>query len=860
MRTIFWRNVLLAIAYFCVARVSHLFAFRDLQITAVWLPSGIALASVLVYGPAMLPGILIGDFASGLTFGTAPGTALLVALAGGVQALFGARLISFPNAAPASPLFTVANVIRFVVRGALFAPVASTLIIASSLYMARTIPTTELPRAVAVWWTGDVVGILLVMPLVLLVLARGRPPALRSRWDPALLGLTVAVTAGIFFWPDIDRELGHALVFLILPLVAWCAFVFSASLLAATSLIVAVVALAGTALGLGPYSVTQETSDVWYLQAFIAALSISSLMLRGALEDQRRFQQHAKGVGRQFLAAADNGEHLVLIVRPDSPPSHPASNFQISYANRRARSQFPADCDPTREVALAFALPGLATEPWRQMFERVLIEERSVEDELPVREIDGTTSWYRCTGVPLDRGLLVMLLDITHNKEVEESLAQLAVADSLTGLPNRSTLGEYLDRQIERALVRGGRLGVFFIDLDHFKRINDVLGHQTGDEVLVLVANRLRAAAGEATMVARVGGDEFVVVSVAADVATPIQQILQRIPQAFAAPFLIHGNPLSMTCSIGLALFPEHGSDAHTLLHNADSAMYQAKQRGRHRAVTFDATLALSGQRRHAIEEALRGAAMRGELAMHYQPIASLESGEIREAEALLRWTHPVLGEVAPAEFVGIAEEIGLINAIGRWVFETVARQVKTWTELDYPPIRIAINLSPRQVNRDLPATIRAALSSSGRKECWLDLEITESLFMLDVEEGVDILLELRNMGVQISVDDFGTGYSSLSYLKSLPIDAVKIDRSFVTDLATQARDGRLIGAMIQLCHASGLGTIAEGVETLEQRETLGQMGCGACQGFVLSRALPADEFARRFLQARGRSLQYAEG
>jgi EAL domain-containing protein (putative c-di-GMP-specific phosphodiesterase class I) len=184
---------------------------------------------------------------------------------------------------------------------------------------------------------------------------------------------------------------------------------------------------------------------------------------------------------------------------------------------------------------------------------------------------------------------------------------------------------------------------------------------------------------------------------------------------------------------------------------------------------------------------------------------------------------------------------------------------VKTWRELNYPPIRIAINLSTRQVNRDLPATIRAALSSSGSTECWLDLEITESLLMLDVEEGVDILLELRSMGIHISVDDFGTGYSSLSYLKRLPIDAVKIDRSFVLDLATQARDGRLIGAMIQLCHALGLGTIAEGVETPEQREALGQMGCGAYQGFVLSRALPAGEFAERFLQARGRSLQYAE-
>lgn len=281
-------NLALALGYFVVARISLLFAYRDLQITAVWLPSGIAMAAVMLYGPKALPGVVLGDLAAGLTFGTAPWVAVLVALGGALEATVGARLLPPPRDVRGQGLFGVPQVLRFVLRGALVAPLASTLVGSAALYLAGTLAPSDLPRAMAVWWTGDCVGILLVLPIVLLTLVRGRPPSLRRHGDIALLALTLGTAALVFFHSGLARTSGNALGFLVFPLIVWCAFDFSASLLAATNLGIAIIALAGTSMGLGPYALANDMSDIWTLQAYVAAIAIMSLMLRGAIEDRRR--------------------------------------------------------------------------------------------------------------------------------------------------------------------------------------------------------------------------------------------------------------------------------------------------------------------------------------------------------------------------------------------------------------------------------------------------------------------------------------------------------------------------------------------------------------------------------------------
>ena len=463
---------------------------------------------------------------------------------------------------------------------------------------------------------------------------------------------------------------------------------------------------------------------------------------------------------------------------------------------------------------------------------------------------NGEPLWFSVSGEPLFdsagqfKGYRGTSADITLRKLAEQSIAHIAHHDVLTGLPNRVLLQDRLNQAIAQAERSGRPIWVLLIDLDRFKFVNDSMGHKAGDLLLKTVAARLLAALRDSDTVARLSGDEFVAILSESPQGQLHAEILQRLMAAVAQGLELDGKEFSVTCSIGVAVFPTDGAPAHKLIEQADVAMYRAKKLGRNNFQFYTSAMNDEALERLRIESALRKALERDEFVLHYQAQVDLASGAIVGMEALIRWQHPELGMVAPSRFIGMAEETGLIVPIGAWVMRTACAQNKAWQEAGFGSLRIAVNLSARQFSDpDLLTSIAQALEQTGLPPANLEIELTESLFMSDVDLAVELLHGMKALGVTLSIDDFGTGYSSLSYLRRFPIDVLKIDRSFVTDIASEADDRAIVISIIALAHNLKLRVIAEGVETLGQLDFLRGHGCDEMQGFYFSRPLPADQF-----------------
>jgi diguanylate cyclase (GGDEF)-like protein len=435
--------------------------------------------------------------------------------------------------------------------------------------------------------------------------------------------------------------------------------------------------------------------------------------------------------------------------------------------------------------------------------------------------------------------------EMQEKQRANERSEYLAYYDSLTGLPNRRMFGTVLERSIVHAQRFKRGLAVLFIDLDRFKNINDTLGHAAGDLLLNEIGQRLKACLRASDTVARLGGDEFVIllpeVGSQADVATVGQNVLSAIFK----PIILVGQEFRITASVGISIYPAGGEDEQTLMKNADVAMYQAKGEGKNNFKFYSETMNSHSFERLALESSLRLALEHNEFALHYQPKLAFGTDAITGMEALLRWQHPALGMVSPAKFIPIAEETGLIVPIGMWVLKTACRQNVAWQKAGLPHLCMAVNLSPRQFSDDnLLRDIAAALEESGMDPTLLELEITEGMLMHDVNKAMKTLTALREMGVRLAIDDFGTGYSSLSQLKRFPVNTIKVDRSFVRDLGTNADDRGITEAIIAMGKSLSLTVVAEGVETEGQLAFLRQHNCDEFQGFYFSQAVPADEFA----------------
>ncbi|RIH79126.1 putative signaling protein [Calidithermus terrae] len=420
------------------------------------------------------------------------------------------------------------------------------------------------------------------------------------------------------------------------------------------------------------------------------------------------------------------------------------------------------------------------------------------------------------------------------------ALSHMAHHDQLTGLANRTLFEAQLREAIARAEREDHLVGVLFIDLDHFKAVNDTLGHDAGDELLVAVAQRIRATVRASDTVARLGGDEFTVVLSQLSEAKAAERVVSKLLGALSEPFTVAGRSLFVTGSIGIALYPRDGLDASTLQRHADAAMYQAKAAGRNGFRVFRPEYTAQALQRLELEQDLRKALHQGELEVHYQPQFSLDDRRVTGVEALLRWRHPKHGLVLPARFIPLAEESGLIVPIGSWVLQQACRQAASWRT------RVAVNVSAIQFCRaDFADVVASTLAETGLSPQQLELELTESTVMRDAEESLRQLERLQALGVRIAIDDFGTGHSSLGLLRSLPIDAVKIDRSFVAGLPTSASNLALVRAILTLAEAFGLEVVAEGVETAVQQDTLSQMGCHLAQGYALAMPVSAEEMGR---------------
>jgi len=447
---------------------------------------------------------------------------------------------------------------------------------------------------------------------------------------------------------------------------------------------------------------------------------------------------------------------------------------------------------------------------------------------------------------------VVAQYDISAAMGYEAEIEYQATHDSLTGLANRNLLRERLNDAIAGGRRKNSAFWVAFLDLDRFKFVNDTLGHEAGDMLLKIVAERLLACVRETDTVARVGGDEFMLVLPDNPEDGTGVAVLTRIMEAIAQPILVAGHEFVVQCSIGVATYPTDGESAESLTRFADIAMYRAKELGRNAFQFYTAEMNERTLDRLKIETDLRRALERDEFVLHYQPQLSLSSGKVIGMEALVRWNHPTEGMIAPSRFIGLAEEMGLIVPIGAWVLRTACLQTMAWHKAGFGPLRVAVNLSPRQFGQQsLVQSIADLLRETGMIPSLLELELTEGTVMHDVDHAIDVLRNLKSLGVHISIDDFGTGYSSLSYLRRFPIDVLKIDQSFVRELSIDADDAAIVRAIITLAHSLRLEVIAEGVENASQLDFLRAEGCDMMQGYFYSRPLATEAFEQLLREDR---------
>jgi len=533
--------------------------------------------------------------------------------------------------------------------------------------------------------------------------------------------------------------------------------------------------------------------------------------------------------------------------------------------------------DPDRPVdAVATLLNKIHPEdrePLLECLKRCSEEGRPASIECRVVDRAGESRHFHSEVHPVveEGGRVTMLKgasqDVTRRKRVEDEIRHLAFHDGLTGLPNRRLFRELATHAIHQAWRGDYKLGVLYLDLDDFKRINDTLGHSVGDELLERVSERLNGSTrgsdcvarpiegDNAPAIARLGGDEFVLLLSQVRDPQEVAIVAQRILDELIQPFSLGDHDVVVGASIGISVCPDDSNDVETLLRNADMAMYRAKESGKNRYKFYTDSMNAHAFRRLQLENHLRKAIDQNQLTINYQPKVDLETGRVTGAEALLRWTDPELGFVGPDEFIPVAEETGLIIPLGSWLTQMVCAQAKEWSDRDLGLESIAINVSGIQFrDPNLADMILSALEDNSLDPSHLDVEITESTLMKDETRVVGILKEIRKMGVKVSIDDFGTGYSSLRYLREFPVDQVKIDRSFLTEVGENAAAGDLVSAIISMCKALRLKVVAEGVETEEQRLFLKQNECDEYQGYLFSRPLPALEFEALLHEKRGNS------
>ncbi|MGJ7915289.1 EAL domain-containing protein [Massilia sp. LXY-6] len=605
----------------------------------------------------------------------------------------------------------------------------------------------------------------------------------------------------------------------------------------------------------------------------VAAFAASALLLAVVGMISAWSWQLAKARGRErraqetYAAASEASLDAFFVLRSVFDGDGRVIDFLIEETNSRAAQVSGIPKEQLRGRLMGELMPFYRVNGMFDELLRVVTDGAPLETEWQAATAPAVGRWLQRQIVPVEGGAVATVRDITERKQAEERIRHLAHHDELTGLPNRSLIRDRLEQAVLNAQRNGKHLALAFIDLDGFKLVNDGLGHNAGDELLKVVGRRMQDCLRCNDTLGRVGGDEFVILLPdVAETALAITPVLEKIRQAVTEPVAIGDQAVQVSCSMGVVMYPRDGEDPKTLMMNADAAMYRAKDLGSNNFQFYTREMNASVEEKLMLLEGLRkafdttqagapasGAAPAGEFSLLYQPKVDLRTGRIFGVEALIRWRHPEHGMVPPPRFIGLAEESGLIVAIGEWVLRTACRQAQLWRAAGLDPLTVSVNVSARQFEEQhLVERIAAALRDTGLAPCALELEVTESLLMRDLNQAVERMRELKHMGISLSIDDFGTGYSSLSALKSFPISTLKIDKSFVRDLATSEDDQAIALAVISLGHRLQLRVIAEGVETEEQREFLAANECDEMQGYLFSPPVPAERIAEMLLaQAR---------
>jgi diguanylate cyclase (GGDEF)-like protein/PAS domain S-box-containing protein len=601
-----------------------------------------------------------------------------------------------------------------------------------------------------------------------------------------------------------------------------------------------------------PFSISGLEADLfWLIESVLTLLAV--LFVIRILDERTQIAAQLKEQEQAYKSLFEQNPDAVYaldlagrIVR-----ANPACETVIGYSQ-----------EETIGKPILSLVPPEEWERAREHFQKALQGETQ-HYELAITHRNGHEVQLAVTNVPLlvdgkVQGIYAIAKDITASKSVEDRIRHMAYYDTTTNLPNRVLFEDRLGRELSRIKCSDRMLAVLSLDIDRFKYVNDTLGHAMGDLLLRSVTERLFGCLRETDTLARVGGDEFTIILT--DLGDPAEAVAvaEKLLAAFAQPFMLGEIELFVTSSIGIAISPNDGDNLTDLIKNADTAMYRAKELGRNNYQLYDPKMSAPTAQSLSLMSDLRKALDRGEFVVYYQPQIHVKTGELIGVEALLRWQHPQRGMISPAQFIPLAEETGLIVPIGEWVLRTACAQVKAWAEAGFPEMRVAVNLSARQFMRDdLVEVVERVLRDTGLKPHLLELEITESMTMHNVERAIQILHGLKNLGVMISLDDFGTGYSSLSYLKHFPIHMLKIDQSFVRDITVDPDDAAIVNSIIALAHALQLNVIAEGVETEEQLAYLVEQGCFEMQGYLFSPPLPVQSLENliRFVQKQEQPL-----
>jgi diguanylate cyclase (GGDEF)-like protein/PAS domain S-box-containing protein len=828
---------LVGLAYFAVAKLGLSFSEGHAIVSAVWPPSGVALAAAIVFGPRVAPAIFLAAVLSNATGDSSVPAAVGIATGNALAAVVGALLLARAGFEPT--LRRVRDVVALAILGSAASTAVNATIGTATLLAAGVADPDNLWAFWRVWWLGDLTGVLLVAPPLLLVLTHAGLPA--GRRDRARIAEASLLAAALVAVMLIVLNQGVTLAFPIFPLIVLAAMRFRQAGAVTAALVVSTIAVIYTADGKGPFTGGAPDMDLLSAQVFVALAALTGLLVAAMRSEWERAED--------ALARLEESEHALAeaqrLARIGSWEWDVVANtvewsdelYRIMGVERASftidgdsfYARVPAEDREPIERAIQATLR--TTEPFR--FEHRVVHpggELRTIDSRGRAELDGDGRVVRLLGTAQD---------VTEQRAAERLLEHQALHDPLTGLPNRALFLDRLQHALTRARRPGSSLAVYFCDVDDFKDVNDSLGHDAGDELLVALPPRLREGLRAGDTVARFGGDEFVILCEDLDSEGEAIRIAERIGEAFALPFALDGRPHHLSVSVGVVFVKGGEASAAEVLRDADAAMYRAKGGGKGRFELFDAHMRASLVARLQTEADLRRALEDGELRLHFQPVLSLERNAFVGAEALVRWQHPERGLLAPAEFIAVAEDSGLIAPLGAWVLEEACRQAVAWGGERF----VSVNLSPRQLSHsDVPALLERALAETGVDPALLELEITENVLMEQSAGALATLRGLKAMGVRLVLDDFGTGWSSLAYLKRFPLDGLKIDREFVDGLGSEPEDTAIVAAVLSMAAALELDVIAEGVETDAQLAWLRERGCGMAQGFLLGRPMPAAE------------------